>query len=361
MNESYYLVVKTGQAELKAIENTARGTLEKIVPIVELTRGRKKMVGEDATYPYEKKLERLKNLFGGLDIVLDLTGDESLTSPEIDWLFEFQDGYSNWVTLLQTLKSEGSFKSITPSLLQNFNDLDYEGNFSKQIKQLAADFETLFYRCSITDEYCYEDIPFILGQLPQSNSLLIMIDCGYTPQAMTANMANKLMARLDNLFGYELVDQRCTVAFCATSFPNNINDIGGLEYDVFKLAETDLYNVVRRKYNNVLYGDYGCINPVRNDTIVMARGWIPRIDVPLTDRVFYHRKRKAKSSYLDTYKIVADRVVSDSDFPASLDLWGIQEIKKCIEEPSSLAPSHWISVRMNIHIETQARRLGIIQ
>ena len=42
MTKDYYLVVKTGQAEVKAVENTARESLELLTPIIELTRGRKK-------------------------------------------------------------------------------------------------------------------------------------------------------------------------------------------------------------------------------------------------------------------------------------------------------------------------------
>ena len=40
-----------------------------------------------------------------------------------------------------------------------------------------------------------------------------------------------------------------------------------------------IHKIVTNKIPNVIYGDYASINPTRNDTITMARGWIPRIDV----------------------------------------------------------------------------------
>ena len=37
----YYLIVKTADAEMKALENTRAEVMEKLTPVVELTRGRK--------------------------------------------------------------------------------------------------------------------------------------------------------------------------------------------------------------------------------------------------------------------------------------------------------------------------------
>ena len=73
MTKDYYLVVKTGQAEVKAVENTARESLELLTPIIELTRGRKKMVDKVETHPFDTRLERLKKAFQGMDIVMDVT------------------------------------------------------------------------------------------------------------------------------------------------------------------------------------------------------------------------------------------------------------------------------------------------
>lgn len=92
----------------------------------------------------------------------------------------------------------------------------------------------------------------------------------------------------------------------------------------------------------------------------MARGWIPRIDVPLPNEIFYYKQRRPKgvSAYASTYIQVAQSVCFDQRFPSDLDIWGIEQIKTCAAGGTpSASPSFWISVRMNIHIAQQVKRI----
>lgn len=357
MNKEYILVVKTGEAEIRAIENTSRDTLESVFPLIELTRGRKKTLEDKSEiYPFTNRLNRLKDSLQGMEVAIDATSDGALTSAEIDELYEYGNGYEKWVNLVCEIEEEGCFKALIPAIIMNFDDPDFEGNLKKQIEVLTNHFDTLLYRTSIEDDYCYSDLPFILKNLPVGKRLIVLIDCGYTPQAMEHNVSLKLLKRIENLKN-GLVDERCDLAFCATSFPNNISDIGGEDYDVFRISEVSMHEKIHREYPDVCYGDYGSINPKRNDNITMARGWIPRIDVPLFDTVFYYRQRRARRAYVETYKEVARRTVRDEKFPRDLDCWGCSQISYCCTLPPSSSPNFWISVRMNIHIEQQLRRL----
>ena len=357
MNKKYILVVKTGEAEIRTVENTNLETLGKVFPVIELTRGRKKTIDENTEiYPFTNRLNRLKAGLKDQDVALDATSDGALTSPEIDELYEYGNGYEKWVDLVCGIKEEGCFKSITPALIMNFEDPSFEDNLKKEIEQLSAQFDTLLYRNSIEDGYCYTDLPFILETLPQSKKLLVLIDCGYTPQAMENNVSQKLLKRIEN-FKNGLVDNRCILAFCATSFPNNISDIGGEDYDEFRISEVNMHKKIYERYPDVCYGDYGSINPKRNDTVIMSRGWIPRIDVPLYEKVFYYRERRSKRAYDVTYKEVAKKTVRDEKYPRELGCWGCSQINYCCTLPPSSSPNYWISVRMNIHIEQQLRRL----
>ena len=110
----------------------------------------------------------------------------------------------------------------------------------------------------------------------------------------------------------------------------------------------------------IVYGDYGSINPIRNDNIVMARGWIPRIDVPTQREIFYKRERRGENNYSNTYSRVARKIVRDSRFPKNFSYnWGIEQINNCAKGASPGSnPSFWISVRMNIHIQQQIERLN---
>ena len=355
MNDNYYLIIRTAQSEIKAIESTNPESLKQLFPIIELTRGRKKTVGGKAFFPFDSYLHRLQESLMGLDVAIDVTSDEKLSCNEIERLYDYTNGYDNWIKLLKKIKVENCFNSISPTIIMNFDDPDFEMNISLQIETLCMMFDTILYRSSITDEYCYDDLPMILRLLPNDKKLRILIDCEYTPQAMEANMLAKLKARLLNFS--KIIDDRCSLAFCATSFPNNISEIGNDNRDFFRLSEVSMHKKLLSDFPNLRYGDYGSINPVRNDTVVMARGWIPRIDVPLEDTVYYYRQRRVGSAYSDTYRAVAKSVMNDKHFPFSLDCWGIQQIKLCEHLVPSSSPSFWIAVRMNIHIEQQLIRL----
>lgn len=359
--DKYILIVRTAEAECRAIMSTSKTTLENVTPLIEITRGRKKTIKPEndksySIYPFENRLNKLKKSFKGQEVIIDVTSDEALSSAETDQFFEYNEGYKNWVKFLISLKEENVFSNIIPSLLLSFDDPDFENNFVRQVKSLEKISGSLLYRSGIDYDDCYEDIDIIMRAKQPSTKLYVMLDCEYVPQAMLSNVTEKTQARISNLrsaYGLDI-----DIIIVGTSFPNNVTEIGDTERDVFKISETFLYNDCLKVDKNIIYGDYGSINPIRNDNIVMARGWIPRIDVALSDSYFYHKKRREGNSYAETYKEVAKKVVNDSCFPTDLKCWGTEQIIKSQRTPVSLIPSFWISVRMNIHIEQQIRRLS---
>ena len=138
MNKEYILVVKTGEAEIRAIENSSSETLEKVFPIIELTRGRKKTLEDKReVFPFTNRLNRLKESLKGIGVAIDATSDRALTSPEIDELYEYGNGYEKWVDLVCGIKEEGCFESITPALMMNFDDPAFEDNLKKEIELLS--------------------------------------------------------------------------------------------------------------------------------------------------------------------------------------------------------------------------------
>lgn len=66
MDRKYCLIAKTGEAELRAMQNVSTENLTKLLPIVELTRGRGRNVGTKEepkyVYPYKNKLKRIGNI-----------------------------------------------------------------------------------------------------------------------------------------------------------------------------------------------------------------------------------------------------------------------------------------------------------
>lgn len=358
MDSKYWTIVKTGEAEIRALENIPKEVLSKTLPLIEITRGRKITKGKTEMYPFEKRLSKLKEIYHGQTVAIDVTSEESLSSPEVDYLYMPESGYKNWIDFLLQLKDENIFTEIIPTILFNFDDIDFERNIVQQIHSLKSNFKTILYRSSIADENCYEDIEFI-GKEIDDNNLKIIIDCGYVPQASYKNVSNKCIARISNI--KKMVASKYEYIIASTSFPNNVSDLGDSDSDTFSISEINMYNEILSTHNDVIYADYASINPIRNDTIRMARGWIPRIDVPLKDVIYYYKKRRPKGirAYASTYTQVARLARSDYRFPHNLsENWGIAQILSCAEGGApSASPSFWISVRMNIHITQQVQRI----
>jgi hypothetical protein len=370
MNKNYAIVVKTGDAEFRALENLSPELKSKVLPIVEITRGRKiierspeekkanKESGKEL-YPFEKRITRLKEVLKEQQIALDLTSDSNLSNKEIDRLFLPNNGYENWVSFLVELKNESVFSKIIPCILLNVEDPDFYENLKGQVRGLKEHFPTLIYRNNIVDENCYDDLTELRDAL-NGVELYIMVDSGYVLPAAHRNYSEKIKARITNLRKQLPAETNFIVS--STSFPNSISDIGDDYSDTFRLVELDIFNdVYSDNPLNLIYSDYATVNPVRNDAVPMARGWIPRIDVALPNEVYYYRKRRPKGikQYVNTYVAVAALVMSDKRFPTYLgDNWGVEEIRNCAKnKPSNTSPGFWISVRMNMHIHQQILRI----
>ncbi|MDR3596873.1 beta family protein [Clostridium sp.] len=359
-NKKYILFFKTGDAELRALENFAH-SMKNILPIIEITRGRKSR--NDEIGKISKRLDKIEHLFKDRDICLDLTTDDNLANDETELLFNPHQGYKEWVKFLLTQKNKAIYKSIIPTILVDIDDGDIERNIKLQAEALCKNFKYVAYRNNIADDGCYDDIDLVKDSLGKYDTkLLFILDCEYITPLAWKSYANKISIRIENILK-KIKDAK--IVIISTSFPRNVVDIGNEDMDSFRLNEIDLYNEVIKKYDRsiVKYGDYGTINPIRNDTVIMVRGWVPRIDVPLENEIYYNRKKKGANSYSDTYiELARDYIIPDPRFPKSLkNNWGIDQIKLCAKgnSPGS-SPSFWISVRMNIHIEQQLLRLGLV-
>lgn len=364
MDKQYCVIAKTAQAELRAMYNLPREALDKILPIVELTRGRKVTSNDkkSVTHPYSKIIERIKEIYRGCEIAFDVTSIEALSSPEIDELFNTENGYAEWIKLLDDLRVENNFKSIIPSVLLNYDDVKFEENVKSEIQQLNSRFESIMYRYSIDNEDGEEDLKLISDSFPDEKELFVVVDCEYVP----VSSINSTMAACKTIIQHIkaiLGGRKYKIALVSTTYPNNVAETNDKYADDITLREIDLYKGVFKENNDVIYGDYGTVNPRRNDNIVMANGWLPKIDVALPTLCYYNRRRRPKgtTAYSSTYELVARLAMADSRFPLSLiNIWGIRQIVDCSmgAVPSS-QPSFWISVRMNTHICQQIIRLGL--
>ena len=364
MDKKYCIIAKTAQAERRAMSNLSRNVLDKILPIVELTRGRKTTdkITKVVSYPYLRLIEEVKEIYRGCDIAFDVTSSEALSSPEIDALFGYTGGYAEWIKLLDDLRVEGYFKSIIPSVLLNYDDKDFENNVKSEINQLNSRFDSVMFRYSISNEGGVADLKLISDNFPEQKELLVVVDCEYVPTSsisFTMAACKTIIQGIKDILG----GRKYKIVLVSTTYPNNVTETNDEHADDIPLREIDLFDGVCKEHDDIIYGDYGTVNPQRNDNIIMANGWLPKIDVALPRLVYYKRERRPKgtTAYSSTYELVAQLATADSRFPLSqIDIWGIRQIVDCSmgSVPSS-QPSFWISVRMNTHICQQVLRLGL--
>ena len=363
----YIPIIKLAESELRALENISFED-KKILPLIELTRGRKKTTKLDklhsvVSFPFEKRLDKIKKIFKGLCVAFDLTSDINLLSTEILNLYDPNKGYSNWLSFLENMKEENIFSEIIPSIIFNWDDANFENNLRLQIKTLSQYYSKLIYRTPLQTKDYYEELPLILKFLPSNIELYVLIDGGYLQEAIVDDAITVLKARISTINTLaKKYNDTIHIIISSTSFPNNVTEYGDKGTDNIVLVEKNIYTSIKEEYHNIIYSDYASINPTRNDTVLMARGWVPRIDVPVYNETYYYKVRRPRgtSAYKGAYILAAKSVIKDSRFPKYLDNnWGIQMIKACaFGNVFGSTPSFWISVRMNIHIEQIYRWLS---
>ena len=361
----YIPIIKTGEAEIRALEKLTPSMMEGITPIIELTRGRQKTIDSDGekviTYPFIKRLEKVKEALKGRMVFFDLTTDTGLLSNEIYSLYDYQEGYKHWTDFINENIGESGFKKIIPSVLFNWDDENFEDNFKLQLECLSKLSNAIMYRTSLQTKDCYDELPLVMEYLPKDCQLWIVLDGGYLHESAVNLAYNRCKKRIQNIRERILGDRDARFVVAATSYPDRAYDYGDDVPIIINHSEVLLYSRLCQDFTDIEYGDYAGINPIRNDLITMARGWIPRIDIPLKEKtkVYWKRRPKGITEYQRTYIRLAEEVINDLEFPFSLrEEWGISEIISCADGyVSSSAPGFWISVRMYNHIFQQLKRL----
>ena len=351
----YIPIIKTTAAELKGFTNLSEKVKHDVLPLFELTRDRTHKVH----YPegrLEKALEKALATHPGGRMIIDLTAHEDLINSEIERMFDFQGGYNNWCSFIEEICQHHSGQ-IIPTIQIDADHLDESPE--EAVEQIQAQVRKLKQLCgsvvfrggidSLSASDFEEFITIILNALPSPQDLKVIIDCGYIKPLTCSNYSEEV-GEIALLLKSRLGINNLVV--CASSFPKSVTapNYGDDFYGSWRMEEVNLYRSLVDNYPaiNWVYSDYASVHPVRYE----SRGgtWIPRVDAPLSSEVFYYRKRRRDGGY----SLAAQFVVGDPKFKGVTECWGRREIEKAARGlPSGRNPSHWISVRINIHITTQ--------
>lgn len=399
--KKYYLMVKTGNAEFRAWRQFAGDSAStSVVPIIELTRGKKKIFSksflnetqnselsqlyenrEKNPSPYLKKLletEKIYNFDMNLEsviidfssspeLVLDVTQETSLACYETEHLLKPENGYQNWTQFVENLKVRCN--NLAPCILvnpgQSQDKTQYEKDLVQQFEKLAGVFNNLYYRIPITidDEFKF-DLEILANRIREFSEnggrFQILLDHEQVKPGTGILHAARTLGYMEEI--RKLLPTANFISL-ATSFPKVISEVGDQFEGRFPIEEVTLHSELIKQDESfqISYGDYGSINPIRND-LILRGGWHARIVYPTTTQSHYlGEKNQNPKDYNFHYQRVAERLLQKPDIAIdNLSSWGVSEIQKAAKgNVTQRVPSFWISVRMEIHIQQQLRRLGL--
>ena len=349
-------IIKTGDAELRAINNLSIVAKKAITPLFELTKSRKCPTKEYGDI--YRRLGKLKEVYGDRRFCLDLTTAENLINYQIRELQDSNDGYAKWVDFLISQKAD--YSKIVPVVMLDFVEGETEEAFylklGSQVEKLGKNFDKIAYRFSYGYLAYENDIKKLCKKI-SSTKLIGVLDVGFMPYGSVSNYKSQIEPIIKKLNGFKLNQ----IVLASSSYPKIPTDYGGEYEGDFQLDKLKLYNY----FSSAAYGDYATIHPIISSQ-AGGNGWIPRIDMPTKKgTIFYYRSRKTgkEKKYSSAYIRVAKKVVSDKNYQNTRnfigDCWGIEQIELAAAgSPQGLSPSFWISVRMNIHITLRAKILA---
>lgn len=343
MKFSYVPILKSKEAELKGYYFLDENIKNDILPLLELTRSRRSKNNPDGRIEIKFKAIQ-KSLGESRPFILDITSEASLGNAEITSMLDPDNGFQNWVSFIRSLP-----KVVVPCI-HYVGAID--NDFKKQINDLYSFKDAVCFRVSNFEEEgisATQDFLQIVGE----RNVILVLDAIYVNKTSkdtvvlnARNFLNTISASLSS---------NAVVVFAASSFPKSITTDGKIDDERGKchLLERALYKEVSSaspvKGKKIIYGDYGLIHPIVYDDFGR---WIPRIDVVEDSEVFYYRKKIHDGGYVAAAKLV----MADPRYRtlSVINLWADNEIAQAASgEPNGKSPSHWISVRLNMHITKQ--------
>ncbi|MBS0882177.1 beta family protein [Pantoea sp. JGM49] len=332
----YFPLLKTRDAELKAISNLDDRTFSHTLPIYELTKSRKTTVAPDGDI--HRKMSSIRDVQKDRPFILDLTSNEKYINPQIEQLLDENDGFREWRYFI------GLYSDLNIIPMIHIYDEDDLSDTEKFVNLVSQEKKYLALRVPHDLEDYKKFINPIVNQLSLGCKLIIIFDAEQVSSENMYDVSDSLIYACKNIEEYShKID---TIVIVSTSFPLSPASIGNDDHGDVPIVEERIFHSVSREYP-VKYGDYASINIEQ----VEIRGgtFVPRIDIALDDKFFYKRYRRDKGSY----SLCAKKVLEDKRY-VNLGSWADSEINKASnDEPSGISPSFWISVRMNYYMSTR--------
>ncbi|KIS43317.1 beta family protein [Kosakonia radicincitans] len=334
----YFPIIKTRDAELKALSKLSNEYFDKTLPIYELTKSRKANIAPDGDI--HRRMQNIKEVQGARPFILDLTSNDKYLNEQIRQLVDEHDGYHEWRYFINIYNE----LNIIP-MIHIYDDLDF------------TEVRSFVYKMSKTKNYLAVRLPLnleehdkfikpIIDALDDNCSLFIILDAGQVNYSNKDNTQDLFISTCTSLEKFHARTERIIIA--STSFPSSPANFGNYNEGSFPIVEEAIYKEVEKHYP-VGYGDYASINI---EQIEMKGGtFVPRIDIALDNEFIYKRHRRDAGSY----SMCAKNILADKRY-TPMDIWADNEILLAAKgEPSGISPSFWIAVRMNYFMSSRVK------
>ena len=338
----YIPVVRTRDAELKGLSHLKREVLAELLPVVEFTQSRRS--SKNASGSVYKCVEKISEILQGGPYIADLTSLINQTNQEISELLRPDNNFDNWVRFVEANLPKPCIPTVHLTLPFD------EAAFREQLGRLLAANDLVAIRLPTS----YSEYRAVLDLVSESDDVarraILLFDAGYVEPQVT----NAALAKLKEMFEVARTLNVINRASLVSSFPSSVlaKNYGGDENGRFALSEVEISRQLNSNVGrNITHGDYASIHPLNFTGTVT--NWVPRVDVPLDEELYYYRYRRDNGGYVKAAK----RALTDPSYK-DMNCWGCENIKEAASgDPQGRSPAHWIAVRLNIHISRQVQRL----
>ncbi len=342
---SYSPCFKTKDGEIKAYEFVDSALKDKILPLVELTRGRKSKYEKVGFI--QKRIDKFSDMFGNNYFILDITSQEKQMNAELENLLGISNGFQNWCDfLINQIKPD---YNVVP-VAHISDDFTIWSDIQRQITTLLNNFDCIAIRLFVKDMQVLQIIQRVLKDFSDRvNQIIIIFDYEYIQYGRVIGYINKTIL---------IIQQAVKMGFnkliiTSSSYPKNIADMcNNPDYGILTKEEPLLYRQITPHLQNnaiAICGDYSSIHPIVQDDIYNAP--IPKIEFGSKTEYIYYRGKYNNTSM--AYHSIANQAVLDKNFHKVVSCWGkdmiIDASKNNIFARNA---TNWIAVRMNIHITT---------
>ncbi|MGH8038916.1 MAG: beta family protein [Pseudomonas sp.] len=340
----YVPILRTRDAEIKGFSELSGAVKDFVLPVIEFTKSRRTKKNVDGAVAV--CVDKIEAALAGRAYIADVTSMESLTNPEIEKLLDPSGGFRAWRGFVLA-----QLDSLSIPVVHLTDPLD-----PKSISLQCNAFLNRHRLVAIRVPHNYEEVESLAGilreQLGTLDRVVFITDGGYVQKASYHDVQIGCSSSL-SVAGHGFAAR----VVASSGFPSSVvlPDYGGDAYGKFGLLEVSLSSVTQSEpgMHDILHGDYALVHPA--DFVGVVTNWVPRVDVPLSGELYYHRYRRNAGGY----EKAAFMAYNDADYSA-LPCWGDHNIASAADgKVLGKSPAHWIAVRVNFHITRQAVRLGL--